>query len=67
MGHMIGPHEYDPDDVFYDVEAAADAAADEVLEQDAALRAAGFTDVGGAYDQEGELMLDLDEMNPEEI
>jgi len=35
---MDGTHEYEPDDVFYAVETAADAAADEVLEQDALLR-----------------------------
>jgi hypothetical protein len=54
VGQMI-EHEYDPDDVFYGVEAAAEAAAEEVLDEDAALRAAGFDNVGAQHDQYGEI------------
>lgn len=57
----MGPHEYDPDDVFYGVESAADAAADEVLEQDALLREHGI-DLAEGYDAVGDLTIDLEEI-----
>lgn len=56
-----GEHEYEEGDVFYDVEAAADAAADEVLEEDHMLRLLGIS-TADAYDEYGDpVALDPDE------